>query len=137
MRFIILVTLTMVVALTLGACSEVLEKGIIGGNVSDDDVPVPGAIVMLLDEGELLVAGAPLSNANLTGSDGNYRIYYVEPNVNYYVCAVKDANNDLSYTPGVDQIGYYGNFFGTNWVPTPVSVSPGETLTDINIRQMI
>jgi hypothetical protein len=137
MRFIILVILTMVVALMLGACSEVLEKGIIGGNVSDDDVPIAGAIVMLLDEGELLVAGAPLSNANLTGSDGNYRIYYVEPNVNYYVCAVNDVNSDLSYTPGVDQIGYYGNFLGTNWVPTPVSVSPGETLTDINIRQMI
>jgi hypothetical protein len=137
MRFIILVTLTMVIALTLGACSEVLEKGIIGGNVSDEGVPIAGAIVMLLDEGELLIAGAPLSNANLSGSDGNYRIYYVEPNTNYYVCAVNDANNDLSYTPGVDQIGYYGNFAGTAWVPTSVSVSPGETLTDINIRRLL
>jgi len=137
MRFIVLVILTAAVALTLGACSTVLEKGTIAGNVSDDNVAVAGAIVMLLDEGELLAAGAPLSNANLTGSNGNYRIYLVEPNVNYYVCAVEDADSNLEYTPGTDRIGYYGNFLGTAWVPTVVSVSPGETLSDINIRRMI
>jgi hypothetical protein len=137
MRLIVLIILTGVVALTLGACSEVLEKGTIAGNVSDEGVAIAGAIVMLLDEGELLIAGAPLSNANLTGSNGNYRIYLVEPNTNYYVCAVEDADGNLEYTPGVDRIGYYGNFAGTAWVPTPVSVSPGETLSDINIRRMI
>lgn len=137
MRLIVLVVLTAVVALTLGACSEVLEKGTIAGNVSDNDVAIVGAIVILLDEGELLAAGAPLSNANLTGNNGNYRIYLVEPNTNYYVCAVEDADGNLEYTPGIDRIGYYGNLAGTTWVPTTVSVSSGETLTDINIRRML
>lgn len=137
MRFIVLVILTAVTALTLGACSDVLEKGTIAGNVSNGGIAISGAIVMLLDEGEILAAGAPLSNANLTGADGNYRIYLVEPNVNYYVCAVEDTDGNLEYTPGTDRIGYYGNFAGTAWIPTAVSVSPGETLTDINIRRMI
>jgi hypothetical protein len=137
MRAVLLVLLTITVATMLGACSDVLEKGTITGNVSNDGVAISGAIVMLLDEGELLAAGAPLSNANVTGGSGNYRIYLVEPNTNYYVCAVEDADGNLEYTPGTDRIGYYGNFAGTAWVPTPVSVSPGETLTDINIRRML
>jgi len=137
MRVVLLVSLALTVAIMLGACSDVLEKGTITGNVSNGGVAVSGAIVMLLDEGELLAAGAPLSNANVTGGSGNYRIYLVEPNTNYYVCAVEDADGNLEYTPGTDRIGYYGNFAGTAWIPTAVSVSPGETLTDINIRRML
>ena len=137
MRRVLLIITAVLVAILLGACSEVLEKGTITGKVTDDDQPVSGAIVMLLEEGELLAGGAPLSNANVTGSSGNYRIYYVEPNHNYYVCAVKDNDNDLTYTPGTDKIGYYGDFMEMAWVPTPVSVSPGQTLNDINIRRML
>lgn len=137
MRVIYLMFTVALIISFIGGCSEVLEKGTITGRVTNEDVGVAGAFVMLLEEGELLAGNAPLSNANVTGSDGYYRIYYVEPNHNYYVCAVKDNDNDLTYTPGTDQIGYYGDYQGFAWIPTPVSVAPGETLNDINIRRML
>ncbi|MCP4229352.1 MAG: carboxypeptidase regulatory-like domain-containing protein [bacterium] len=126
------------VLLTAGlACDELLEKGSISGNVSDDSNPVNGAFVMLLEEGELLAGGDGLSNGNVTGANGNYKILLVEPNKNYYVCAVDDTNGNLEFDPGTDRIGYYGSYEGFQWVPTSVSVSSGQNLTGINIRDMI
>ena len=135
-RLIAITVLTILIATGLG-CDEILEKGTISGNVSDDSNPINGALVMLLDEGEILGQGDPLSNGNITGANGNYKILLVEPNVNYYVCAVEDNNGNLEFDLGTDRIGYYGSYEGLQWVPTSVSVSSGQNLTGINIRDMI
>lgn len=137
MKRLFLLTIVLGLVISGLGCEEILEKGSISGNVSDDSTPISGALVMLLDEGEILAQGAPLSNGNVTAADGNYKILLVEPNQYYYVCAVEDNDSDLTYTPGVDRIGYYGNLNGVNWVPTSVSVSSGQDLTDIHIRDML
>lgn len=136
MREVLLIVSVIGVLLIGIGCDDPLEKGTIKGNVSDDDVPVSGAIVMLLEEGELLAGGSALSNAFITDGSGNYQIILVEPNRNYYVCAIEDNDGDLTYTPGSDRIGYFGRF-EVIWIPTPVSVSSGETKSGINIRDMI
>jgi hypothetical protein len=126
------------VAFSLFACEEELEKGSISGNVKDDGKNLSGAFVLLLDEGKILAAETPLSNASVTNSQGDYTILFVEPNVNYYVVAVKDVDGDVTYTPGVDPIGYYGKYNKETkqWIPSPVSVGSGEKKTGINIADL-
>ncbi len=125
-------------AVSLLACSEALQNGTIAGNVKDDGQNVSGAIVVLLDEGQMLGGSAPLSNGSITGGNGNYTIFLVEPDKNYYVVAVKDEDSDMKYTPGVDPIGYYGTYNQTThlWVPSVVSIGSGENKTGINVADM-
>lgn len=124
--------------LVLSSCSEeVLAKGTITGKVTNSNIAVNGAYVMLMEEGQLITGEQPLSNGSITGSDGKYSIYLVTPNTYYYVVAVQDVDGDTQYTPGVDKVGYHGNLSGFTWVPTSVSVGSGETLTDINITSLI
>ncbi len=137
MKRLFLLTIVLGPVISGLGCEEILDKGSISGNISDDSTPISGALVMLLEEGQLLALGAPLSNGNVSAADGNYKILLVEPNHYYYVCAVEDNDSDLTYTPGVDRIGYYGNLNGINWVPTSVSVSSGQSLANIHIRNML
>jgi hypothetical protein len=125
-------------ALSMLGCEEELEKGSIEGNVKDDGQNVSGAFVLLLEEGKLLAGEAPLGNGSVTSAQGNYIILLVEPNVNYYVVAVKDENGDTTYTPGVDPIGYYGRYSEATklWYPAPVSVGSGEKKKGINVADM-
>lgn len=137
-----IVTITVIaglafIGLACDEANEILQKGTIRGTVSDGGSAVNGALVMLLEEGQLLAGGAPLSNGNVSDSSGNYEILLVEPNTYYYICAVEDNDGDLVYTPGVDRIGYYGNLDGITWIPTSVSVAPGETKTGIDISDLI
>jgi hypothetical protein len=125
-------------ALSLLACEETLEKGSIEGNVKDDGQNVPGAFVLLLEEGKLLTGEAPLDNGSVTNGQGNYTILLVEPNTNYYVAAVKDEDGDKKYTPASDPIGYYGRYSEVTklWYPSPVSCGSGEKKKGINIADM-
>ncbi len=125
-------------ALSLLACEEALEKGSIEGNVKDDDQNVPGAFILLLEEGKMLAGDAPLGNGSVTNAQGSYTILLVEPDKNYYIVAVKDENGDTTYTPGVDPIGYYGRYSETTrlWYPAPVSVGSGEKKKGINVADM-
>jgi hypothetical protein len=117
-------------------CDEIAEKGTIKGNVSDGGQAVGGAYVLLLDSGDLIEIDQPLENGSITLGNGNYMIVLVEPGKKYFVVAIKDNNGDLKYTPGVDAIGYYGNYLGFQWIPTEVSVGSGQTLEDIDITEM-
>ena len=140
MKKLVLTTLIAVLVIVGVACdeaNEILQKGTIKGNVSDGGVAVNGALLMLLEEGQLLAGGAPLSNGNVSNASGDYEILLVEPNHYYYVCAVEDVNGNLEYDIGTDRIGYYGNLNGITWIPTSVSVQPGETLTGIDITDLI
>lgn len=125
-------------ALSMIGCEEELQKGSIEGNVKDDGQNVSGAFVLLLEEGKLLAGETPLGNGSVTNAQGNYIILLVEPNVNYYVVAVKDENGDTTYTPGVDPIGYYGRYSEATklWYPAPVSVGSGEKKKGINVADM-
>jgi hypothetical protein len=125
-------------ALSMIGCEEELEKGSIEGNVKYDGQNVSGAFVLLLEEGKLLAGETPLGNGSVTNAQGNYIILLVEPNVNYYVVAVKDENGDTAYTPGVDPIGYYGRYSEATklWYPAPVSVGSGEKKKGINVADM-
>jgi len=119
-------------------CEEALENGTISGHVKDNGQNVNGAFVLLLDEGQLLGGNSPLSNASLTNGSGNYTIYMVTPEKNFYVVAVKDEDGDMKYTPGVDPIGYYGTYNNQTgiWVPAAVSVASGEHKSGINVNDM-
>ncbi len=125
-------------ALSILGCEEELQKGSIEGNVKDDGQNVSGAFVLLLEEGKLLAGEAPLGNGSVTNAQGNYIIVLVEPNVNYYIAAVKDENGDTTYTPGVDPIGYYGRYSEKTklWYPAPVSVGSGEKKKGVNVADM-
>ena len=126
------------IAVSLLACDEAVEKGTITGNVKDNGNNVSGAFVLLLDEGKILGSEAPLSNGSLTDNGGNYTIFLVEPDKNYYIVAVKDEDEDTKYTPGVDPIGYYGQFIKETktWIPAAVHVGSGERKAGINVADM-
>jgi len=126
------------IAASLLACDEAIEKGTITGNVKDDGNNVSGAFVLLLDEGKIIMAETPLSNGSVTDKSGNYSIFLVEPDKNYYIAAVKDENGDTTYTPGIDPIGYYGQFNKETqiWIPAAVRVGSGERKAGINVADM-
>ncbi len=138
MKHLSIIIAACVVTISLFACEEASEKGGIAGNVKDDGENVSGAFVLLLDEGKILVGETPLTNASITNKDGNYTIWFVEPDKNYYIAAVKDENSDTKYTPGVDPIGYYGRFVEATqtWIPAPIYVGSGEKKTGINVADM-
>jgi hypothetical protein len=121
------------------ACEEATEDGKICGNVKDNGTAVSGAFVLLLEEGKMLGGEDPLSNGSITGTNGNYTILLVQPDKDYYIVAVKDEDGNQEYTPGVDPIGYHGKYNSTTkvWVPTVVRVSSGQTLTGINVSDMV
>lgn len=136
MMRIIMPLIIAVVAIFMLSCEEVLEKGTIRGNVSDEGSEVSGAYVLLLDSGSFIDGDQPLDNGSITDGDGDYIILMVEPGKYYYVVAVKDNNGDLKYTPGVDEVGYYGDYMGFNWIPTEVTVGSGGVLEGIDITEM-
>lgn len=125
-------------ALVMTGCEEELLNGTISGHVKDDGQNVSGAFVLLLEEGQMVQGNMPLSNASITNNAGNYTIYAVTPNKNYYVAAVKDNDGNLAYTPGVDALGYYGTYNSLThiWIPATVSIGSGENKTGININEM-
>jgi len=121
------------------ACEEAVEDGKISGNVKDNGSAVSGAFVMLLEEGQMLAGEQPLSNGSITQSNGNYTILLVQPNKDFYLVAVKDQDGNKEYTPGVDPMGYYGTYNAQTrvWIPSAVRVSSGQSLTGINVNDLI
>ena len=137
MKKISLLCLILLIALSFVSCSEeTQQKGTIKGKVTNSNTPVNGAYVLLLDSGEMVAGNQPIGNGMVTNAQGNYTIYLVEPNKYYYIAAVQDMNGDGNYTPGVDKIGYYGNYQGQSWIPTEITVAPGEILEDINVTAL-
>jgi len=131
------VAATVVGLLALG-CEEAVEKGSIAGNVKDDGANVSGAFCLLLEEGKMVTGETPLSNASVTNGQGNYTIYLVEPNKNFYLAAIKDNDNNQQYTPGTDAIGYYGTYNEQThvWIPTVIRLGSGEDKTGVNVADM-
>jgi hypothetical protein len=126
------------VATSFLACEEETKMGGITGNVKDDGTNVSGAFVLLLDEGKIVTAETPLSNASITNKDGDYTMVLVEPEKYYYVAAVKDEDGDTKYTPATDPIGYFGRYNKETktWVPASIYIGSGEKKTGINVADM-
>ncbi len=138
MKKISLLCLVLLLIVAFTSCTEETQaKGTIKGKVTNSNQPVNGAYVLLLDSGELVAGNQPIGNGMVTNAQGNYTIYLVEPNKYYYIAAVQDMNGDGQYTPGTDKIGYYGNYQGQSWIPTELTVAPGEVLEDINVTSLL
>jgi len=140
MKKVLLLITVIALVFILTSCSEdevLPSKGTIKGKVTNNNQPVSGAYVLLMDSGEMVAGNQPLSNGSITGEQGNYTILLVEPDKYYFVAAVQDINGDGQYTPGTDKIGYYGNYLGQSWIPEEITVGAGETLEDINITSLI
>ena len=100
--------LVAVIALLFG-CERVKETTV-SGTVRNGEIPVQGAIVLLLESATLdtgLSLDAVVGLISLpTGGDGGYEIIRVEPGT-YYVTAIKDEDENLAYSSG-DRYGWYG-----------------------------
>ena len=134
---IIPVFLILFAALILAVSCEKAQEvlGItISGTVTNAGQPVEGAYVLLVNNVSDIIAGSPLSNGMITGSNGKYTIIQVEDGV-YYVVAIDDTTNNITYDFGVDPIGWYGHDSFGIIIPDPVIVS-GEDKSGIDIDTM-
>jgi len=112
---------------------EWLKETTISGTVSNGGEPVSGAVVLLL-ESDSLEAGLSLANGSITDLNGMYEIRRVEPG-NYYISAIKDANENLQYDKEIDMFGWYGkrDTLTCLTIPRQITIAKGDNLTGIDI----
>ena len=136
---IIPVFLILFAALILAVSCEKAQEALgitISGTVTDSGQPVEGAYVLLVNNISDIIAGSPLSNGMITGSNGKYTIIQVEDGV-YYVVAIDDTTNNITYDFGVDPIGWYGHTDGITGLTIPDSlIINGEDKSGIDIDTM-
>ncbi|MEQ9401936.1 MAG: hypothetical protein RIM99_00005 [Cyclobacteriaceae bacterium] len=107
----------------------------ISGNVSDNDQPVEGALIILLNS-PAITDGVSLSNGSITGADGNYTIINAEEG-DFYVVAVDDVNNNFEFDAGTDRFGFHGvHLTQLDLVPDQISVSTTD-VENIDITYLI
>lgn len=112
---------------------ESVDKKIldVSGKVSENDVAVRGAIVLLV-ESATVSDGLNLANGSITDNAGNYIILDVDPG-DYYVLAIDDQNDNGQFDAGTDQVGFYGvNPATLDVTPEKISVDKDD-LEDIDI----
>ena len=78
----------------------------VSGNVSHNGIDVSGAIVILVKNVDI-TDGFAISNGSITGNNGNYNIYEVEPG-DYFIAAIDDNNDNLIFDIETDKIGFHG-----------------------------
>ena len=137
MKYLIAI-FALLLALSFAGCEDAAKalSTTISGTVTDNDSTVSGALIMVLAYGDTLTAGITLSNGSITNSAGRYTVIEVDPG-DYYVCAIRDLNGNLSLDPGIDEIGYYGDTLLGITVPAKVTLhNEEEDLENINILEM-
>ncbi|OYV02616.1 hypothetical protein CGW93_04620 [candidate division bacterium WOR-3 4484_18] len=129
------------VIITIISCSHLKRKGSISGTVTNGGNPVSGAIVLAIGK-DSLAAGESIDytklNGTLTGNDGSYKIQLVEPGT-YFVVAIKDVNNNFTYEPEEDLIGWYGErdtLTGRVVIPKSIEVEAGKETKGVDIDTM-
>ena len=139
MRYLLLLCFLALLLMTIG-CQEAAQalSTTISGNVQDDGEPVSGALVFVLEFGAEAEAGMSLESGSITGGEGNYTVIEVDPG-EYYVCAIKDENGNLTYDRDTDPIGYYGTVDTLLSITIPAKVTieeEGQDVIDIDIEDM-
>jgi len=129
------------VIIIVAGCSWLKHKGSISGTVTNGGNPVSGAIVLAIGK-DSLIAGESIDytklNGTLTGNDGRYKIQLVEPGT-YFVVAIKDVNNNFTYEPEEDLIGWYGErdtLTGKVVIPKSIEVEAGKETRGVDIDTM-
>lgn len=132
---ILVLTVVLILSLSCEKAKEAVVQVTISGTITNNNQPVSGAIVLLLNESKV-DSGFPIDNGSISGSDGKYTIIRVEDGT-YYIAAIKDENGNKTYDLGVDPIGWYGHpdtLTGVT-IPDPVEVS-GNDVIGIDIDTM-
>ena len=131
--------LALAFVLFISGCSKVVKEitTTISGRVTNEDEPVTGAYVILLDAGDSVNEGLSLSNGMITNSHGDYMIVGVSPG-NYYVAAIADINSNLAFNEDTDKIGYWGEpdtLTGLT-IPSTLHINEDDDLEGINITKL-
>jgi len=137
MRNLFCLAVLFTILFTLG-CEEAAKElsTTVSGYVKDDETPVGSALVFLLSYGDTASTGMSLDNGSITNSSGRYVIVEVQTG-DYFVCAVKDNNGNMTYDSGVDAIGYYGDVILGITIPEKFTVqNEGDDIDSINIEEM-
>ena len=107
----------------------------ISGKVTHDGSSVSGVLVLLI-EGTEISDGLVLSNASITGDNGNYNIYEVAEG-EYYVVAIEDNNGNLTFDEDTDRFGFHGvDPSNLDLLPDKVTVTD-EDVENINIIYLV
>lgn len=128
-------TYLIILILCIFSCDlkEQVEEAIIevSGKVTDNGEAVKGALVLLVESKDVS-EGLSLANGSITGSEGRYRIYDVDPG-KYYVLAVDDSNGNWEFDSDSDKLGFYGVDPDANdFEPNRITVQD-EDVENINI----
>ena len=107
----------------------------ISGKVTHEGSNISGALVLLV-EGTEISDGLALSNGSITGNNGNYNIYEVEEG-EYYVVAIEDNNENLTFDEDTDRFGFHGvNPSNLDLLPDKVTVTDAD-VENINIIYLV
>lgn len=129
----------LILSIAMINCKDVVKEltTTISGKVTNEDEPVLGAYVILLEAGNLVSSGIPLSNGMITDSNGDYMMIEVSTG-DYYLTAIDDANNNVVFDPDTDRIGYYGEpdpLTGLT-IPKTLHVNKGNDIENINVTKL-
>ncbi len=135
MRLLTIISIVLLLSIENCNVKDEIDKLFIdvSGNVSEDGVPVSGALVILLSNPSI-TDGVSIENGSITESDGNYTIISVDEG-DYYVVAVDDVNGNLQYDEGIDRFGFHGvDTQGLDILPDQISVSD-EDVENIDVTE--
>ena len=107
----------------------------VSGKVTHNGNAVSSALVLLV-EGTDITDGLELSNGSITGQNGNYNIYEVSEG-EYYVIAIDDNNNNLTFDADTDRLGFHGvDPSALDLIPDKIIVDD-EDVDNINIIYLV
>lgn len=120
---------------------EKLAEGIdaafieVSGKVTHNGNAVGSALILLV-EGTEIADGLELSNGSISGQNGNYNIYEVLEG-EYYVVAIEDNNNNLTFDADTDRLGFHGVVPSAfDLLPDIITVND-EDVENINIIYLV
>ena len=95
-----------------------------------------GSALILLVEGTQIADGLELSNGSISDQNGNYNIYEVSEG-EYYVVAIEDNNNNLTFDADTDRLGFHGvDPSAFDLLPDIITVND-EDVENINIIYLV
>ena len=136
------IILGLIIFYSLGCdVEEKLAEGIdaafieVSGKVTHNGNAVGSALILLV-EGTEIADGLELSNGSISGQNGNYNIYEVSEG-EYYVVAIEDNNNNLTFDADTDRLGFHGvDPSAFDLLPDIITVND-EDVDNINIIYLV
>ena len=131
--------IALILAIIIISCEDTVKKltTTISGKVTNEEVAVSGAYVILLEAGDSLRDGLSLSNGMITNSNGDYTMVEVSAG-DHYVAAIDDVNHNIIFDTDTDRIGYYGDpdpLTGLT-IPQTLHIDKGDDIENINITKL-